>query len=209
MLMGVAVADHEGSQRPTPAHGFNLFAGKCISAFDKKKREHVIRYMARPPIPNGSLSFTADGHVLLRLKNAWSNGTTHVKLTGPELIERLVSLVPRPRVNIVRHHGVFAPNARLRPKILPAQDPPTDESAEPHCKKHGGRYLEWAELLARVFAVDVTVCPRCGARGMQMIACINESAAIRDILTCIGEPTAPPRLEPARLPQPQLIDAAA
>ena len=71
------------------------------------------------------------------------------------------------------------------------------------------RNLEWAELLARVFEVDVTVCPKCGARGMQVIACVTESAAIRDILTCIGEPTAPPRLEPARLPQPQLVDAAA
>jgi hypothetical protein len=53
-------------------------------------------------------------------------------------------------------------------------------------------------MLARVFEVDVTVCPKCGARGMQVIACITESAAIRDILTCIGEPTAPPMLDPPR-----------
>ena len=33
---------------------------------------------------------------------------------------------------------------------------------------------------------------------MQVIACVTESAAIRDILTCIGEPTAPPMLDPPR-----------
>ena len=201
MQMGVAVGDHENSQHATPAHGFNLFAGKCISAFDRKKREHVIRYMARPPIPNGSLSFTDDGHVLLRLKNTWSNGATHVKFTGPELIERLVSLVPRPRVNLVRHHGVFAPHARLRPAIVPSVRTQADAIDKPNQKKRTGRYLEWAELLARVFEVDVTVCPRCGTRGMQMIAAITHADAIRDILTCIGEPTAPPALERAQLAQ--------
>jgi hypothetical protein len=32
---------------------------------------------------------------------------------------RLASLVPRPRLNLTRFHGVFAPNFKLRPKIVP------------------------------------------------------------------------------------------
>jgi len=201
MQMGVPVADHNEQQQNGPAHGFNLFAGRCISAFDKTKREHIIRYMARPPIPNDSLSFTDDGHVLLKLKNVWANGTTHVKLTGTELIERLVSLVPRPRVNLVRYFGLFAPNARLRSAIVPASVGQVDAADKPKCKKHGDRYLEWVDLLRRVFELDLTVCPKCGTHGMQIISCITQPDVICKILTCIGEPTAPPKLEPARLPE--------
>ncbi len=193
MRMGVAVGDHDDAHVNTPAHGFSLFAGKAISAFDNNKREHVIRYMARPPIPINSLSWTDDGHVLLKLKRAWSNGTSHMKFTGPEFIERLVSLVPPPRVNSVRYHGVLAPNARLRATIV--RDQGSTDETEP--KKKRGRYLAWAELMQRVFEFDVTNCPKCGAAGMQVIACITESDVIRRILRCIGQPAAPPQLEPA------------
>lgn len=163
--------------------------------------------MARPPLPNDGLSFTDDGDVLLKLKNIWANGTTHVRLTGTELIERLVSLVPRPRVNLVRYHGLFAPNARLRPTIVTANAGRADATDEPCSKKHGGRYFEWADLLTRVFEFDVTVCGRCGAHGMQVISCITQPDVIYDILTCIGEPTAPAKLDPAHLPESAYTDA--
>jgi len=84
MQMGVPVADHGDGSFKGPAHGFNLFAGKCISASDRKKREHVIRYMARPPLPDKYLSWTENGDVLLQLKRPWRSGTTHVRFTGTE-----------------------------------------------------------------------------------------------------------------------------
>ena len=36
------------------------------------------------------------------------------------VISRLVSLVPQPRVNLTRFHGVFAPNSKYRAKVTPA-----------------------------------------------------------------------------------------
>ena len=33
--------------------------------------------------------------------------------------ERLAALVPRPRLHLVRFHGVLAPNAKLRALIVP------------------------------------------------------------------------------------------
>ncbi len=36
-----------------------------------------------------------------------------------ELIQRLAALVPRPRLHLIRFHGVLAPEARLRPNIIP------------------------------------------------------------------------------------------
>ena len=49
-----------------------------------------------------TLSFT--------LKTPWSDGTTHLVLSPLELIEKLAALVPQPRLNLVRYHGVLAPN---------------------------------------------------------------------------------------------------
>ena len=34
---------------------------------------------------------------------------------------RLAALVPTPRVNLTRYHGVFAPNHRLREQVTPAR----------------------------------------------------------------------------------------
>jgi hypothetical protein len=100
--VGVPIADIADKVVEAPSHGFNLFAGNCISAFDRKKREHVIKYMSRSPLPEKYLSLTKDGDVLVKLKTPWPGGTTHIKLTGPELVERLAALVPAPRTNLVR-----------------------------------------------------------------------------------------------------------
>ena len=34
---------------------------------------------------------------------------------------RLAALVPNPRVNLTRYHGVFAPNHHLREQVMPAR----------------------------------------------------------------------------------------
>ncbi|QQR45030.1 transposase [Myxococcus xanthus] len=39
--------------------------------------------------------------------------------TGQELLRSVASLVPPPRANLTRFHGVFAPGARLRPFLVP------------------------------------------------------------------------------------------
>jgi hypothetical protein len=35
-------------------------------------------------------------------------------------MQRLAALVPRPRLHLIRFHGVLAPNAKLRPQIIPS-----------------------------------------------------------------------------------------
>ena len=189
MMMGVAIDDdHRELGDARQPDGFNLFAGKCIPAFDKQKREHAIRYMARPPIPKDKLTYTSDGDVLLELKRPWSNGTTHARFTGTELLEKLASLVPPPRVNGVRYHGIFAPNAKHRGAMV--EMVPLDETRDvekPKARKDKtGVYHDWAELLQRVFEYDLTKCPRCGVRGMQQIAVITQPAVIRAILDSMG-----------------------
>ena len=57
---------------------------------------------------------------MLQLKSPYKDGTTHVLMEPLEFMERLAALVPRPRLHLIRFHGVLAPNAKLRSKIVPA-----------------------------------------------------------------------------------------
>ena len=56
-------------------------------------------------------------------------------------------------------------------------------------------------LLARVFALDVTVCPACGGR-LRLIAALTHPASVRRDLQGVGLPTEPPPLIPLESPTP-------
>jgi hypothetical protein len=43
-----------------------------------------------------------------------SDGATHVIFEPLDFIARLAALVPPPRLNLTRFHGVFAPNSQRR-----------------------------------------------------------------------------------------------
>ena len=59
------------------------------------------------------------------------------------------------------------------------------------------RRLTWAELLRRVFAIDVLECPRCGGR-TRLLGAIHPPDATSAILECLGLPARAPPVEPAR-----------
>ncbi len=64
-----------------------------------------------------ALSISPQGRVRYQLKTPWRNGTTHVEWDAVDFIAKLAALVPPPRTHLTRFHGVFAPNANLRPGI--------------------------------------------------------------------------------------------
>jgi hypothetical protein len=57
---------------------------------------------------------------VLQLKSPYKDGTTHIVMEPLEFMERLAALVPRPRLHLIRFHGVLAPNAKLRSAIVPS-----------------------------------------------------------------------------------------
>ena len=99
--------------------GFSLHAGVHCAAEDRKSVEQLVRYITRPAISNERLSVNRQGNVVLKLKTAWRNGTTHIVLTPMEFMQRLAARVPRPRLHLIRFHGVLAPNAKLRSQVVP------------------------------------------------------------------------------------------
>lgn len=102
------------------AHGFSLHAGVSCEAHQRELRERLCRYIARPAVAEQRLTVNAHGKVVYLLKTPYRDGTTHVVFEPLDFIARLAALVPRPRVNLTRYHGVLAPNHRWRAEVTPA-----------------------------------------------------------------------------------------
>ena len=136
--------------------GFSLHAGVACKANQRKKLERLCRYITRPAIAEQRLSLAKNGHVIVELKSAYDDGTTHVVLSPMEFIGRLVSLVPRPRTNLTRFHGVFSPNSKLRKQIVPEKSIQVAEEAPVNCEPEAKRYgMHWAQRLKRVFNIEI------------------------------------------------------
>ena len=140
--------------------GFSLHAAVRIEAHDRKRLEQLCRYITRPALADERVQLNAAGQVELKLKTPWRDGTTHLVMSPLEFMQRLAALVPRPRLHLIRFHGVLAPNAKLRSLVVP-QGSPKDEQApgvaasgiqcEAQTAQVGPERISWARLLKRVF----------------------------------------------------------
>ena len=152
------------------------------------KRVFDIDMQQCPNGGGGRVQLNAAGQVELKIKTPWRDGTTHLVLRqdasspvdclrqpkGPssararparlsplEFMQRLAALVPRPRLHLIRFHGVLAPHAKLRAPVVP-QEPPaqaqaaTEAAAAAECEveivQARPHRIIWARLLKRVLA---------------------------------------------------------
>jgi len=180
LIKGERLEDHN-------VMGFNLHASLAIEAHDRPGLERTLRYMGRPPLSAEHLKLAPDGErLLLTLKSPWRDGTSKIILTPFELLERLVAIVPPPKKNLIRYHGIFGPNAKLREEIV-------ENGARQSESTNSNKVCrpDFAKLMARVFEIDVLECPRCHSP-MQLISFITDSKVIKDILKSLKMTTAPP-----------------
>ena len=153
-------------------------------------------------LANERVQCNSAGQVVLRLKAPGRDGITHIVMSPLGLMQRRAAPVPRPRLHLIRCHGVLAPNAKLRAMVVPqAPEAATGTSdlaaTESGCTHSRPARISWARLLKRVFEIDLEHCPNCGGE-LKIIAAILESAVIERILTHLGlQARAPPRA-PAR-----------
>jgi len=120
---------------------------------------------------------------------------------------------PPPRIRRHRYFGVLAPNSPLRtavtalaPGATIAPPAPIAEPAAEPAHRRAARHT-WALLLARIYdrrkSLWDEVFPlrrtHCSVE-TRIIAFINDASTVRDLVVHRGEPTAPPRIAPARGP---------
>jgi len=113
----------------------------------------------------------------------------------PFALERL-SVLPDRRVCYRLKH----PIADRRTELLLA---PTEfllsSMAIPPAVAKAPTRIPWAELLERVFRIDVLRCERCGGRIM-VLAFLTERASVKKVLEHLGLPTTGPPIARARTP---------
>lgn len=201
---GMIIDENPHSTAPLCAtiQGFSLHAGVYCAPWEREKLEKLCRYVSRPAIAEDRLRVLPSGEIVYKLKRDYSDGTSHLIFTPLEFMEKLAALVPKPRVHLTRFHGILAPHAKIRSLIVPKKEEPVAEKTQaappgdntPSKKK---QRMGWAELLSRVFAIDMKNCPSCGAGELKPIAAILETKVVVKILDHMGLPSKPPDIASA------------
>lgn len=190
--------------------GFSLNASVSCQTHQRDRLERLCRYITRAPLVLERLSTSSTGEVVYALKHPFRDGTTHFVFEPVEFLAKLAALIPRPRANLTRYHGVLAPNAKYRKLVVPTPNrqtkkkrkhtthpaPPLAETEVPLAP------LSWAERLKRVFKIDITQCPKCGGR-LRVIAAITQPEVIQKILdhrACASDANAQQRAPPGKPP---------
>ena len=184
--------------RCASVNGFSLHANTAIPAHRRDQLERLIRYTARGAVSLERLQQDANGDLVYTFTHPWSDGTTGIRLSPLELLEKLAALVPLPHVHLVRYGGCLAPHSHLRGAIIPTPrqqglDAPEVCPTSPH--------WSWARLLQRVFGLDLAHCPFCPCGTLRLIAVITQGEVIRKILRHLKLAADPPSIAPARTRQ--------
>ena len=165
--------------------------------------------------PGEAAANLATRQVALELRKPFYTGQTDIVFKPVDFLRRLAAAIPRPRQNMIRFHGIFAPNAKKRPKLkalmppLPEQQPAPDENksdaASTTAPPTTARRRRWAELLRRIFDHDILSCPKCQGR-MKVVQVVDDPIVISKICEHLGLPTSLPPMAPPRASPQELFD---
>jgi len=196
--------DEGPADAPGNVAGFSLHAGVAVKPNQREKLERLCRYICRPPVSEKRLFLTPRGDIGYSLKTPYRDGTTHVIFEPLDFIARLAALVPPPRLNLTRFHGVFAPNSPYRARITPARrgrggKPKRPQSSEDRTPAEQRSAMRWAQRLKRVFQIDVETCPSCGGT-VKIIASIEDPPVIERILNHLASKDLPGLWAESRAP---------
>src|SRR5262249_56364318 len=178
--------------------GFSVHAHTQIPAHRRDQLERLIRSTARGAVSLERLQEDANGDLVYTFTHPWSDGTTGITLSPLDLLEKLAALVPLPRVHLVRYGGCVAPHSHLRGAIIPT---PRQQGVEDEATDTGSLRWSWAQLLQRVFALDIARYPFCQQGSLRIIAAITQGEVIRKILRHLKLAADLPLIAPARLRQ--------
>jgi hypothetical protein len=190
--------DHDGEPEWTlkaRVKGFDLEATTVVRAEDRERLENLARYLLRPPLADRRLRLLPADQVALELKSPWKDGTRWISMSADTFLERLASLVPRPRTNQVLYRGVLAAHSARRPHVVPQPD--DDE-------RHRPKNATFCELIKHGLGVDILACP-CGHR-MKYVATIFDKKGLARLLRAKGLPHHLEPIRPARGPPQQDFD---
>lgn len=171
-----------------PHSGFGAHIGPAIAGEDRESLLRVARYSARAPVAESRLRYDADRAEVELVSDRGDGPYAGVhRMSALEFVARWADHVPERYETRVRYYGAYATRRRVwwrRRGIVLAGAPPAElSSIEPPSDAPAlrARRRRWAELLRRVFQVDVETCPRCGG-AMKIVAFVTAQSTIRAIV---------------------------
>lgn len=144
------------------AYPFDLYAGQYVRAGDRAELLKLAKYILSPPLTHDQVEVDGDDRVLLRYRRPRRDGTECAILDPMTFLSRLAALVPRPKRNTVRFHGVWGPNAHNRADAVPGH-PEHDEDECGEAPSDEDRQA-WSSMLKQAHVSDIRRCPRCSGK---------------------------------------------
>lgn len=212
--LGPATSSSPAPQKPMTvgAFGMQLHAAVTVDGRDSAQLERVCRYLLRPAFAQDAVKALPDGRVRILYKQPTRNGATFSDISRDTFLARLAALVPAPGVHQVRSYGVLASRHALRGAVAPTTAREASEKQlelftskrelelpavrgplfQDQLRDPAPSRLGWAKLLARVFRIDVTVCPACQGP-MRVVQAVTDPD---DIAAHLHGARAPPRPSP-------------
>ena len=139
------------------------------------------------------------GDLVYTMKRVFSDGTRAVVLSPMELIEKLCAMVPPPRAHQSLYTGVFSSHSQWRNLVVLGPTARKGFNPETVDKKKVKNHRR-AQLLKRVFKIDVGTCPKCGT-DMEIRSAVHDHESIQRYMRHLGLPVHPPTIAPARYDQ--------
>jgi len=136
--------------------GFALHATTQIPAPRRDQLERLMRYTARGAVALARRAEDAHGDRVSTCSRPWSDGTTGMKLSPLELLEKLAAVVPLSRAHRVRYAGCVAPQSQRRDAIIPT---PRQQGVDGHATRPGTPRWSWARRLGRGCDLALATCP--------------------------------------------------
>jgi hypothetical protein len=174
---------------------------------DVPHRQYVFT-AARVPVALSRITYDPEGDAVSFASDRTDGPTagTH-RFHALELLARLLSHVPRRNEIYVRYYGAYSVRRRAawrKRGVRPGDDEGTTPQRLPESEaipeSVRARSRRWAELLRKIWDVDVRACPRCGERMAILAFTLNPSdiRATRETLSAAGaDPRAGPWSERA------------
>ena len=146
---------------------------------------HIIRYIAKPPIAEGNLTYQG-GTVLYKGNYHKGKKQNFVTFKPSDFLAAYTSHIPKHRQKYINYYGVFSSKTRGYNKKHGSK---MDEKYPVMCPEITIEQRKfrrtWAALIRKVWEVDPLKCKKCGHE-MKVISVITEHAVIKRILEHLG-----------------------